>query len=124
MPLFCTPGPTNPTHVLPISFWKSPWFQAKPGLAQVVKPTQPPERFVVWKKKSALPNMVKVGVRLGSELIICSVFSSAVSARRCAIGVGPPAYGSTAVAFETSRSSLRTDGSVRPGPFWPAAPLT
>ena len=31
-PLFATPGPTKPTHVLPISSWMSPWFQANPGV--------------------------------------------------------------------------------------------
>ena len=28
-PLFCTPGPTMPIQVVPITGWMSPWLHAK-----------------------------------------------------------------------------------------------
>src|SRR6185369_6465024 len=98
---------------------------AKPGLTQTVDPAQPPDRLVVWKNRSALPNIVNVGVRFGSASTMCSAFSSTGSASASAIFTGPPAYGSDAVALETSCSNLRTAGSVRGGPFGcEASPLT
>src|SRR5204862_150528 len=73
--------------------------------------------LVVWKKKSGLANIVNVGVRAGSAFTMCSAFSSTGSARRSVSGtvVPPLTYGSVAVSAATSRSSPRTDASVRAG---------
>ena len=103
---------------LPISSCTSPWFQAKPGLTQIVAPHVGVE---VWKKKSGSPNIVNVGVRSGSVLTMWRVFSS--TGRRGRSAIGPwrrPDYGSSAVALPTSRSS-GARGVVRAGR---AAPLT
>jgi len=88
-------------------------------LTHTLLPVQPPDRFVVWKKKSGLPNIVNDGVRFGSAFTMCSVFSSTVSARRTAIGTTALAYGFGAVALPTSCSSFRSTGLVRSG--WPFA---
>ena len=63
--------------MLPISSCLSPWFQAKPGSTHSVTPVH---GFEVVKKKSGWPNIVNVGVRLGSVFTMCSVFSSTGSA--------------------------------------------
>ena len=108
-----------PTHVLPISCWMSPWFQANPGSTHSATPVH---GFDVWKKKSGLPNIVNVGVRFGSALIMCSVFSSTGSASACVSGTvctAPPlrTYGSSEVSPPTSARASRTAASVGPG--WP-----
>ena len=76
--------------------------------------------FDAVKKKSALPNSVNVGVRFGSALTMCSAFILDRIGERCRDGTGArrPAYGvDERVSPPTSRSSLRTAGSVRVG--WP-----
>src|SRR5438132_13103945 len=121
MPELFMPGPTRPTQVVAISVWISPWFQANFGLTHGF----PPQLVgVVWKKKSGLANHVKVGVRLGSVLIMwraCSSTGSASAAVSETVWTFPElsrAYGSSEVRPATSRSSFRTLGSVRPGcPF-------
>ena len=80
-PLVRTPGPTKPTHVLPISSWMSPWFHAKPGTTQVwIGFAAVPHGADVVKKKSGFANIVNVGVRVGSVFTMCSAFSSTGSA--------------------------------------------
>src|SRR6185312_4714131 len=84
-PFGAIPGPTIPTHVLPISCWMSPWFHAKPGLTHGLLPHDGPVAPAV-KKKSSFPNIVNVGVRFGSVLTMCSVASSTGSAKLTATG--------------------------------------
>ena len=83
IPLLATPGPTIPTHVLPISCWMSPWFQANPGVTHSAMFVH---GFVVWKKKSGFPKSTNVGVLCGSAVIMCSALSSTVSAMSVVIG--------------------------------------
>ena len=87
-----------PTHVLPISSWMSPWFHAKPGLTHALHTAC--TGVDVVKKKSGLPNIVNVGVRFGSALTMCSVFSST--------GVGERRVSGTVC---TGPMPLRTYGS-------------
>src|SRR5437763_825441 len=114
-PFAATPGPTKPTHVLPISSWMSPWFQANPGETHGLPPNVGFEPAV--KKKSGLPKSVNVGVRAGSALIMCRSRIATESASAEVIGVAAPLalYGSCSVIAPTSRSSLRTVASVRDG---------
>src|SRR5438270_9982978 len=118
IPPCATPGPTMPTQVVPISGWISPWSHANFGKTHGF----PPQLVgVVWKKKSGLANHVKVGVRLGSVLIMwraCSSTGSASAAVSETVWTFPELsreYGSSEVRPATSRSSFRTLGSVRPG---------
>src|SRR5207247_3756662 len=84
-----TPGPTQPTHVVAISGWTPPWFHANVWLLLTVfgRNTQLsrllPAHGVVdeaLRKKSPCANGVKVGVRAGSAVTMCRIFSSTGSA--------------------------------------------
>src|SRR5207253_8104606 len=87
-PRFLIPGPTYPAHVDAISSWTSPWFHAKlwlvrpgmkaqaAGVAHAVGVVPP----VAKKNQFGSANGVNVGVRNGSEVTMCSVFISVLSA--------------------------------------------
>src|SRR5206468_6678755 len=93
-PLTATPGPTRPAHVLPISSWMSPWFQAKPGATHGLPPHVGFDPAV--KKMSGLPKSVNVGVRTGSALTMCRSRIPIESASATVIGEDAPfeTYGS------------------------------
>jgi hypothetical protein len=107
--------------VFAISGWMPPWFHANVWFDGGGTNTHGLEQFGAPAKKKYSPraNIVNVGVRRGSVLTMCSAFSSTGSASRSVSGtvVPPFTYGSVAVSAPTSRSSLRTAGSLRSG--WP-----
>src|SRR4051794_29697056 len=84
-----------------------------------VAPAGPHLGFEVVMKKSGLANSVNVGVRCGSAVTMCSVFSPTLSARYSVSGlVELLTYGSLTWTAAASRSSFRRAASVRTGlPF-------
>ena len=70
-----TPGPTMPTHVLPISCWMSPWFQAKPEVD--ARPAAARARGVRGLEEEV--GIAEIDERrrpVGSVLTMCSACSS------------------------------------------------
>src|SRR4051812_26420632 len=100
----------------------SPWFQAKlcdvragivahcSGVEQVLVP--PVEK----KNQSGSANGVKVGVRIGSAVIMCNVFISVLSASATMMLFSTVfVYGFSQLRCAISRSSARVCGAVCDG---------
>ena len=99
----------------------SPWFQAKLWLvragidaqAACVAQAAPP---VAKKNQSGSANGVKVGVRAGSAVTMCSVFISTGSASATMMLCwSTPVYGFSQCSWAISRSRFRVTASVRDG---------
>ena len=69
-----------PTQVVLICAATVPWFHASVPLGWV-KHDLPHEALPLVSQKLALPNITIDGVRLGSPVIMCRIFSSTGSAR-------------------------------------------
>src|SRR5438094_5786140 len=98
--MFRTPGPTYPTQVEAISSWMSPWFQANVWFdgggidAHAAWVAQVAGVAEAKKNQSGSAKSVNVGVRNGSAVTMCSVFSSTGSANATVIPRwSTPVYG-------------------------------
>ena len=102
----------------------SPWFHAKLWLVRAGIDAQsagvahgvgvaPP---VAKKNQSGSANGVKVGVRNGSAVTMCSVFISVLSASATMMLFWTtPVYGFSQLSWDISRSRFRVTGSVCDG---------
>src|SRR5215470_10370082 len=115
VPRCATPGPTMPSQVVLIWEPTSPWFHASVGSSP--KQDLPHVALPLDRKKSVLAKSITVGVRLGSPVIMCRIFSSTGSARYLVSQTVCPVTRSLPVSLAAARSSERTGELDRPG--WP-----